>query len=162
MITKVLFAALLICQAAPAPARAQLSSTTFGGIPLWADSALRAAGLNQRFMLTSTLNPVYGFGDFDRDGFVDVAVEIKDTGGLRCGIAITHRIDRSVHIVGAGTPVGNGKIELACGRWSVEGGPHVDRHAGFSPARLYVTDSRAHGNGWLAWNGHSYVWIGAD
>src|SRR3954465_8907917 len=83
------------------PASAQLSSTTFGGIPLWADSALHRVGLNQRFAVPSTLNPLLVFGDFDRDGLVDVAVEVKATG---CGIAIVHRIDRSVHIVGAGTP----------------------------------------------------------
>ena len=58
-------------------ASAQLSQSTFGGIPLWADSALRTAGLDHRFVLTSSLNPVYGFGDFDRDGLVDIAVEVK-------------------------------------------------------------------------------------
>ena len=157
MITKILLAAILIFQAAPASA--QLSSSTFGGIPLWADSALRAAGLNQRFMLTSTLNPVYGFGDFDRDGLVDIAVEVKDASGLRCGIAITHRIDRSVHIVGAGEPVGNGKNELACGRWSVEAGRH--RHSGVSADLLYVVDPGSQ-SGWVVWDGRSYVWVGAD
>ena len=59
-----------------ATASAQLSPSTFGGIPLWADSALRTAGLDQRFMLTSKLNPVFALGDFDRD----VA---RDRGGAR-------------------------------------------------------------------------------
>ena len=53
---------------------------------------MRQAGLGTRFVLSSTLNPIYEFGDFDRDGLVNVAVEVKDTGGLRCGIAITMRL----------------------------------------------------------------------
>src|SRR6266566_5218675 len=84
------------------PAASQISRTTFGGLPRWADSALIAAGLGRQFTLSSQLNPAYEFGDFDGDGFFDVAVEIKDTGGLRYGIAVVHRIDRSVHLVGAG------------------------------------------------------------
>ncbi len=95
-----------------APASAQLSRRTFGGLPRWADSALVAAGLGRQFVLSSELNTIYEFGDFDRDGLLDVAVQIKDTGGLRHGIAIVRRIDRSVHVVGAGHPIGNGKDQL--------------------------------------------------
>src|SRR2546429_6176558 len=69
------------------PAAAQISRTTFGGLPRWADSALIAAGLGRQFTLSSQLNPAYEFGDFDGDGFFDVAVEIKDTGGLPHGVA---------------------------------------------------------------------------
>jgi hypothetical protein len=159
MLTRVLFAAALILRAATASA--QLSPTTFGGIPLWADSALRAGGLDQRFKLSSALNPAYELGDFDRDGLLDVAVEIKDAGGLRCGVAITHRSDRSVHIVGAGEPLGNAMNELACGRWGAQSGRHRHRLVGFGGDLLYVTDARGH-SGWVAWDGHWYVWIPFD
>src|SRR5436309_13868838 len=97
-----------------APASAQLSRRTFGGLPSWSDSALVASGLGQRFILSSELNTIYEFGDFDRDGLPDVAVEIKDTGGLRYGIATAPRIDPSVHVVAAGRPIGNGQDQL---RW---------------------------------------------
>ena len=66
-----------------APASAQLSRRTFGGLPFWTDSALVASGLGQRFMLSSELNTIYEFGDFDGDGLLDVAVQIKDIGGQR-------------------------------------------------------------------------------
>src|SRR2546429_9038288 len=92
-----------------APASAQLSRRTFGGLPFWADSALVASGLGQRFILSSELNTIYEFGDFDRDGLLDVAVEIKDTGGRRYGIALVHRIERSGHVVGAGQTIGHGE-----------------------------------------------------
>ena len=157
--TRLLFSALAI-HAATAPA--QLSPTAFGGIPRWADSALRAAGLNQRFTLSSELNPVYAFGDLDRDGLVDIAVEVKDSGGLRCGIAIVHRLDRSVHIVGAGLPIGNGKDHLPCrGDWGVQSPWASDRHHAFGPDLLYVEEGGT-GSGWLIWDGHAYVWASWD
>src|SRR2546430_5955624 len=89
------------------PAAAQISRTTFGGLPRWADSALVAAGLGRQFTLASQLNPVYAFGDFDGDGFFDVAVEIKDTGGLPDWVPLLHRTDRSVPAIGARDPVAN-------------------------------------------------------
>jgi len=153
MSTKLLLTAVLMLQAFPASA--QLSRSTFGGIPLWADSAVRTAGL----MLSSELNPVYAVGDFDRDGLFDLVLEIKDRGALRCGIAILHRMDRSVHIVGAGRPVGNGKDQVSChGGWGVQPAQYSHRHGTSSPDLLYVVAGRDHG-GWLLWNGTTYVWV---
>jgi hypothetical protein len=156
--TRILAATLLV--APMTIARAQLTTGTFGRIPLWADSALRRAGLDQQFALASTLNPYFAVGDFDRDGLDDFAVEVKDSGGLRCGIAIVHRIDRSVHFVGAGHPLGNGHDELACGSWGVQL-PSTASHAGSRLPLLYVAD---HGTleAWLVWDGRIYVWVRAD
>jgi hypothetical protein len=160
MATKILLATLVVLRVATASA--QLSPSTFTGIPLWADSALRTAGLEQRFTLSSRLNPVYEFGDFDRDGLLDLAVEIIDTGGLRCGIAIVHRIDRSVHIVGAGHPLGNGQDRIARrGDWTVLSPRQSRRHRGFGPDLLYAREPGGH-SGWLVWDGHSYRWIQAE
>jgi len=158
VVTRLLAATLLV--APMTIARAQLSPRTFGRIPLWADSALRRAGLDRQFALSSTLNPYFAVGDFDRDGLDDFAVEVKDSGGLRCGIAIVHRIDRSVHVVGAGHPLGNGHDELACGSWGVQL-PDTARHAGSGLPLLFVAE---HGSleAWLVWNGRSYVWVRAD
>ena len=156
MTTKLLLATVLMLQTLPASA--QLSRSTFGGIPLWADSAVRAAGL----MLSSELNPVYAVGDFDRDGLLDMVLEVKDRGGLRCGIAILHRIDRSVHIVGAGRPVGNGKDEVSCrGGWGVQPAQYSHRDGTLSPDLLYVVAGRDQ-SGWLVWNGTTYTWVAWD
>src|SRR2546423_10566929 len=128
MTLKALLPIALLVTVAPAPASAQLSRRTFGGLPFWADSALVASGLGQRFILSSQLNTIYEFGDFDRDGLLDVAVEIKDTGGVRYGIAIVHPIDRSGPVVGAGQPIGNGKNQL---NWRASrGGPSPPHRRG--------------------------------
>src|SRR3989454_9368511 len=134
-----------------APASAQLSRRTFGGLPSWADSALVASGLGQRFMLSSELNTIYEFGDFDRDGLLDVAVEIKDTGGLRYGIAILHRIDRSVPVVGAGQTIGNEKDQI---KWRANLGgappPDLRGYSGFGRDLLYINQPGAP-SGWVVW-----------
>jgi hypothetical protein len=148
-----------------APASAQLSRRTFGGLPRWADSALVAAGLGQRFVLSSELNTIYEFGDFDRDGLLDVAVQIKDTGGLRHGIAIVHRIDRSVHVVGAGRPIGNGKDQLNWrASWGVASLRPAPGHARFGSDLLYISQPDAPGGwgGWVVWDGRDYVWMDGE
>jgi len=162
MTVKSLLPIALLVTVAPAPASAQLSRRTFGGLPSWADSALVASGLGQRFILSSELNTIYEFGDFDRDGLLDVAVEIKDTGGLRYGIAIVHRIDRSVHVVGAGQPIGNGKDQLNWrASWGVASPRHVRGYGGFGPDLLYINQPGAP-SGWVVWDGRAYVWMDED
>ena len=162
MTVKSLLPIALLVTVAPAPASAQLSRRTFGGLPSWADSALVASGLGQRFILSSELNTIYEFGDFDRDGLLDVAVEIKDTGGLRYGIAIVHRIDRSVHVVGAGQPIGNGKDQLNWrASWGVASPRHVRGYGGFGRDLLYINQPGAP-SGWLVWDGRAYVWMDED
>jgi hypothetical protein len=66
-----------------------------------------------------------------------------------------------VHIIGAGTPVGNGQSHVVCGRWGVASAGHRDRHAAFGRDLVVVTDAAGR-SGWLAWDGHSYVWIQTD
>src|SRR5256884_1311889 len=142
------------------PASAQLSRRTFGGLPSWADSALVASGLGQRFILSSELNTIYEFGDFDRDGLLDLAVQIKDTGGLRYGIAIVHRIDRSVHVVGAGQPIGNGKDQLNWrASWGVASPRHVRGYGGLGRGLPFNKQAgAAHAS--VAWGGPAPVGSG--
>jgi hypothetical protein len=145
-----------------APAGAQFSRRTFGGLPSWADSALVVSGLGQQFILSSQLNTIYEFGDFDGDGLLDLAVQIKDTGGLRYGIAIVHRIDRSVHVVGAGQPIGNGKDQLNWrASWGVASPRHVRGYGGFGRDLLYISQPGAP-SGWVVWDGRAYVWVDED
>jgi len=130
---------------------AQWLSRMNSPLPLWADSALVQTGFWGRYDLTSRTNPQVAAGDLDGDGLWDVAVSIVDNGGRRRGIAIVHQIDRSVHIVGAGQPIGNGHDELPSnGEWGV--GELLGHHSG-----IRIVDW--HTSAWLVWNGRSYVWV---
>ncbi len=137
---------------AGATAGAQGPSRVASGIRAWADSALMEAGVQGRYDLTSELNPDLRWGDFDGDGLLDIALAIVEPGGRRRGLLIIHRLDRSVHIVGAGRPLGNGKDELpVLAAWGVER-LHSHRDA------LRV-DGSGDVHGWIIWNGRAYVWV---
>jgi len=137
--------------AAPGRGEAQHVSQVGWGVPAWVDSALTAAGASG-YASTSTLNPQWGWGDFDGDGFYDIAIDVVATGSRARGILIVHFIDRSVHVVGAGQPLGSGRNELGSAGWTIERLAH-DRDV------LRVDGQMGNFHGWVAWNGREYVWV---
>jgi hypothetical protein len=148
--TKRLLAASVLLLTASA-LNAQWLSRMHSPLPLWADSALVKAGFWGGYDLSSRVSPEIVFADLDGDGLWDVAASVVDRGGRRRGIVIVHRIDRSVHVVGAGQPVGNGFDQLpSTASWDV--GALVGHRAG-----VRVLDW--HTSGWIIWNGQTYVWV---
>lgn len=133
-------------------AAAQRQKRISSAIPAWADSALTKAGVYARYDLTSDLNPDVREGDFNGDGLLDLAVAIVRPAARRRGLAIVHRLADSVHIVGAGQPLGNGKDGLPdIDHWSVQRlGSHRDA--------LFV-DGWGRTSGWILWDGQKYVWL---
>jgi hypothetical protein len=120
-------------------------------LPLWADSALVQSGFWARYDLSSRTSPQIAIGDLDGDGLWDLAVSIVDRHGRRRGIAIVNRIDRSVHVVGAGQPVGNGRDELpSTASWAVDE---------LTWYRAGVRVVAWHSSAWIVWNGRTYVWV---
>jgi hypothetical protein len=148
------FLIVSLCVAAvPARGDAQHVSQVGWGVPAWVDSALIAAGASG-YAATSTLSPQWGWGDFDGDGFYDIAIDVVAGGSRERGILIVHRIDRSVHIVGAGQPLGSGGTghELGSAGWAIE---RLARHRDV----LRVDGQMGKLHGWVAWNGREYVWV---
>lgn len=134
-------------------ATAQLSRANSHGLPTWADSALVQAGLGHRFELSSHLNPEAELGDFDGDGFLDLVVKVVDGEGRRV-LAVVHRGDGSVYLLGAG-------MLPTFGGWGVYAPRHRTRHGFFThPGRdfVYVTKPGSP-TAWAVWNGRSYNWL---
>src|SRR2546422_2519882 len=104
-------------------------------LPLWADSALTKAGFWGSYDFTSRLSPDVAFADLDGDGLWDVALGIVDKGGRRRGVAIVNQIDRSVHILGAGQPLGNGRNEFS--NWDL-GALRSEEHTSELQSRLHL------------------------
>ena len=137
-------ALMLASSGLSAPSISRLNSP----LPLWADSALAKAGFWSGYDFSSRTSSEVEFGDLDGDGLRDVAIAVVDKGGRRRGLAIVHQIDRSVHIVGAGQPLGNGRDQFS--EWGL--GRLIGHRAG-----VRVLDW--HETGWIVWNGQSYVWL---
>ena len=133
---------------ASGPLHAQWAARGLSPLPLWADSALTKAGFWASYDFTSRVSPDVAFADLDGDGLWDVALGIVDKGGRRRGVAIVNQIDRSIHILGAGQPLGNGRNEFS--NWDL------------APLLGYRTGVRVmdwHVSGWFVWNGQTYVWV---
>jgi hypothetical protein len=126
----------------------QWASRGISPVPLWADSALTKSGFWGSYDFTSRVNLDIAFADLDGDGLWDVALGIVDRGGRRRGVAIVNQIDRSVHILGAGRPLGNGRNEFS--NWDL---------AALLGYRAGVRVLDWHASGWFVWNGHTYVWV---
>ncbi len=126
----------------------QWASRGISPVPLWADSALTKSAFWGSYDFTSRVNLDIAFADLDGDGLWDVALGIVDRGGRRRGVAIVNQIDRSVHILGAGRPLGNGRNEFS--NWDL---------AALLGYRAGVRVLDWHASGWFVWNGHTYVWV---
>ena len=137
----------------PGRGAAQHVSQVGWGVPAWVDSALTAADASG-YASTSTLNPQWGWGDFDGDGFYDIAIDVVATGSRARGILIVHFIDRSVHVVGAGQPLANGRNELGSAGWAIE---RLAHHRDVVRVDAQMGAGNLHG--WVAWNGREYVWV---
>ena len=140
--------AVAVLMLAASGLNAQSISRLNSPLPLWADSALAKAGCWRHYDFSSRTSPVVEFGDLDGDGLWDVAVAIVDKGGRRGGVAIVHQLDRSVHIVGAGEPLANGRDQFS--HWGL--GRLIGHRAG-------VRIAEWHSSGWVFWNGQTYVWV---
>ncbi|HKR54886.1 MAG TPA: hypothetical protein VJS20_01190 [Gemmatimonadales bacterium] len=117
-------------------------------MPAWADSDFRHSPQFSGYDYES-LSPGMALADFDGDGWDDVAIEIKSRDGLQRGLALIHYVDGSVHILGAGQNVGDGKDEIR--DWSVF---YLRHHK----AAIWVSRAFAPG-GSLSWDGQVYRWV---
>lgn len=86
--------------------------------------------------------------DFDGDGRLDRATQVKDSAG-RIGVSFTLSSRPEAVLIGAGVPIGNGGDDLAwVERWTIR---VDDRRA----ALLLESES---GGGGVRWNGRKFVW----
>ena len=129
----------------------------------WNLPGLAGVGLSSgtyaaKYDLFLGLNPYFIRGQFDGDTLLDVAVQITEKATGKRGVAIIHAADSSVHIIGAGTPFGNGGDDF---RWLWVWGaePRTARPDIASVGRelLFVEKPESAG-AMIWWNGAAYVW----
>jgi hypothetical protein len=127
-------------------------------VPSWVLEAL-GAQFRTQYEWYDFVNPFYQGGDFDGDGRADLALLIRHKATGRVGIAFVHRTTRAVHIVGAGTPLGNGGDNFTwLGAWHVEDGSELKEVPGFRAEVLYVEKPES-ASGLIYWDGCKYQWV---
>jgi hypothetical protein len=142
----------------PGQAGDALATYRVRNVPPWALKAL-GAQFQTQYEWYDRVNPFYQRGDFDGDGKADVALLIRHKVSRKVGIAFVHQATGAVHIVGAGTALGNGGDDFAwLGAWRLEEGPALAKVPGFHGEVLYVEKPESAG-GLIYWDGRSYQWV---
>jgi len=130
-------------------------------LPVWVDRVLSDGGYYQRYTVSLTLNPWYQRGRFDGDTAVDAAVQIVEKATGKSGIAVIHRADAAVFILGAGTSfVGYDRDEFPwVGVWRVEGRDLLVGTPVVGSELLYLAAKPNSDEGGLIWwDGSAYLW----
>jgi len=123
-----------------------------------ATNVLTDRGYRSRYDLFLGLNPYYQRGRFDGDTVTDVAVQIVEKATGKRGVVIVHGGDSTVHVLGAGKPLGNGGDDFSwLWVWRVE-----PRHArpDLTPVgrELLLLEKPESAGRMVWWDGTKYVW----
>ncbi len=142
----------------PGQARDPLAAYRTSNLPRWALEVL-GAQFQAQYQWYDRVNPFFQRGDFDGDGQSDIAILVRHKATGKVGIAFVHRATRAVHVVGAGTPLGNGGDDFTwLGVWHVEDAGALKEVPGFRGEVLYVEKPESAG-GLIYWDGARYQWV---
>ena len=163
-VASTLAVALLVAAgiAVAASAADRLTFAEEQSLPPWLREALAASAGD--VVPCACLNPFYQRGDFDGDGRPDYAVLVRHARTGKRGIAFVHRASAAVHVVGAGTSIGNGGDDLSwMDAWRVlERGAGSRGAGGGAPPKLrgdgLVVEKTESASAVLWWDGQRYRW----
>lgn len=151
-------ALILIVQSLSAQRPDPLAGYRDWNVPRWALGAM-GADFRAQYDWHDRVNPFYQRGDFDGDGRADLALLIRHKTTRKVGIAFVHRASGAVHVVGAGTSLGNGGDDFSwLGVWRVDDGTALREVPGFRREVLYVEKPESAG-GLVYWDGSKYRWV---
>lgn len=100
-------------------ATAQLDSTFLVRIPDWAVKTILTNELFTTYQVKTDMNPFYLEEDLDGDEKVDLVLWVNNRSVNMEGVAVIHRGDNSVHIIGAGKDMGMGSTISWSKAWFV-------------------------------------------
>ncbi len=127
-------------------------------LPDLARLVLARGAYAEKYDLFLDLNPYLLRGQFDEDSLIDLAIQVVEKKTGKRGIAIIHAADSSVHILGAGTPFGNGGDDFSW-LWVWHAEARNARRAIPSVGReILLVEKPESAGGIIWWNGTEYVW----
>lgn len=161
---KYLHIIVLFCATSFLHAAEPVDEVILWNTPQWVVETLEKSGLNNKYRFSSKVNPFYLRGDFDGDGAPDISILIEEINTNKIGIAVFHSQSHEIHIIGAGTKLGNGGENYKwMDMWSVYKQQEVGQGVGegkpptLISEALYVGKSEA-ASAIIYWNGKNYIW----
>jgi hypothetical protein len=141
-----------------AEAQATPEETAEWNIPQWAAPTVRNILTQRGLGLFLEVNPFYLQGDFDGDGELDVAIQVKGGAGHKRGVLIIHHHTLSAFVLGAGQRFGNGGDDFSwLWQWSVNDKAALAEPRARGRHVLYVGKGDSAG-GMIWWDGVRYRW----
>ena len=129
-------------------------------LPKWTWPALNKQSFQEKYALYLNINPFYLQADFDKDGFLDIAVLIKDKASGNLGVALLRQAESKVTVFGAGVKKTFGGDNWEWLRtWKTEA--VLPAGSGVRPTGavliLFPQDKNQNAP-WLFWNGQNWQW----
>ena len=128
--------------------------------PKWTWSVLEEQSFKEKYSFDQRINPFYLQADFDKDGFFDMAILVKDRKSGNAGLALLRQGEKKAKIFGAGQATGFGGENWDwLQTWKTEsvlpGGAGVNQ-AG--EVLILFPRDRNKNAPWLFWNGQKWQW----
>jgi hypothetical protein len=149
-----------------APLRAEevLDQTILWNTPGWITERFENSDLNNKYKLSSKINPFYLRGDFNGDGEQDIAILIEEIKTKKIGIGVFHSNSNKTNIIGAGNIVGHGGDNFEwMDMWSIykkqpiEQGGAEGKPPTINSEALDVGKSES-ASAIIYWDGKDYLW----
>jgi hypothetical protein len=128
-------------------------------LPAWAQPRWRTVAKEHGLTLSRRINPFLQRGDFDGDGRRTWRCSSRSAGG-KVGIVVLHRASSDAHVLGAGSPLGNGGDDFEwMDIWSVEApAASGDTKARRRAAEALRLEKEGAGGGLVSFEGGRYRW----
>ncbi|MCF7807110.1 MAG: hypothetical protein K9N38_01135 [Candidatus Marinimicrobia bacterium] len=120
-------------------------------------SELSKIGWFAEYELCTEVNPMYQRGDFNGDGAIDFAVQIRAKKTGKRGILIMHANDSFLHVIGAGVKMGDlGDNFDWLNQWKIDSYT-VRRSRYGSSVEALVLNHPTHPGTLVFWDGKGYI-----
>lgn len=148
-----------------------------GVFPQWVTDSLKSRGLDQKYVVSPFLQPVFLQADFTGDGSSDIVVLIIEKTTGKKGVLLIHDTFKQYYVFGAGNMFGDGSDDFKwANKWSVFHGKHAyatqfDKKSGDmvkgkeiilqrAAVSIMATEDGADvAGGLIYWDGKKYIWI---
>ena len=129
-------------------------------LPKWTWPVLTHPSFQEKYTFYLTTNPFYLQADFDHDGFLDIAVLIKEKASGKLGLGLLRQQESKLTVLGAGEKKSLGGENWKWLRtWKTEAVlPAGSRVRPAGAVLILFPQEKDQDAPWLFWNGQNWEW----